>query len=100
MKSWNGLTQPHDLYCPTFDVLVIGSGPAGQKRRVGSRRAGGCVLTINRDGGRGAGVQINDTQQDSSVQTASTLAAFQRRSGDVYQISRDANERDKFDESD
>jgi NAD(P) transhydrogenase len=76
--------------CPTFDVLVIGSGPAGQNAALEAAAQGARVLIIEQEPQvGGACVQYGTIPSKTLRETALTLAAFQRRSGDVYQISHD-----------
>ena len=76
---------------PTFDVLVIGSGPAGQNAALEAAEQGARVLIIEQEPQvGGACVQYGTIPSKTLRETALTLAAFQRRSGDVYQISHDA----------
>ena len=77
--------------CPTFDVLVIGSGPAGQNAALEAAEQGARVLIIEQEPQvGGACVQYGTIPSKTLRETALTLAAFQRRSGDVYKISHDA----------
>ena len=77
--------------CPTFDVLVIGSGPAGQNAALEASEHGARVLMIEQEPQvGGACVQFGTIPSKTLRETALTLAAFQRRSGDVYQITRNA----------
>ena len=76
---------------PTFDVLVIGSGPAGQNAALEAAEQGARVLIIEQEPQvGGACVQYGTIPSKTLRETALTLAAFQRRSGDVYKISHDA----------
>jgi NAD(P) transhydrogenase len=76
---------------PTFDVLVIGSGPAGQNAALEAAEQGARVLIIEQEPQvGGACVQYGTIPSKTLRETALTLTAFQRRSGDVYQISHDA----------
>lgn len=77
--------------CPTYDVLVIGSGPAGQNAALEAAEHGARVLIIEQEPQvGGACVQYGTIPSKTLRETAMTLAAFQRRSGDVYQITHDA----------
>jgi NAD(P) transhydrogenase len=77
--------------CPTFDVLVIGSGPAGQNAALEASEHGANVLMIEQEPQvGGACVQFGTIPSKTLRETALTLAAFQRRSGDVYQITRNS----------
>ena len=73
-----------------FDVVVIGSGPAGQNAAVEAASHGARTLII--EGERrvgGACVQYGTIPSKTLRETAVTLTAFRRRSGGVYEISHD-----------
>jgi NAD(P) transhydrogenase len=77
--------------CPTFDVLVIGSGPAGQNAALEASEHGARVLMVEQEPQvGGACVQFGTIPSKTLRETALTLAAFQRRSGDVYHVTRNA----------
>lgn len=77
--------------CPTYDVLVVGSGPAGQNAALEAAEHGARVLIIEQEPQvGGACVQYGTIPSKTLRETALTLAAFRRRSGDVYRISHDA----------
>ena len=74
-----------------FDVVVIGSGPAGQNAAVAAANSGARVLIIERERRvGGACVQYGTIPSKSLRETAVTLTAFRRRSGGVYEISHDS----------
>ncbi len=74
-----------------FDVVVIGSGPAGQNAALEAAEHGARVLIVEQEPQvGGACVQYGTIPSKTLRETALTLTAFQRRSGDVYKISRDA----------
>ena len=74
-----------------FDVIVIGSGPAGQNAAMEAAERGARVLIVEQEPQvGGACVQYGTIPSKTLRETALTLTAFQRRSGDVYKISRDA----------
>ena len=74
-----------------FDVVVIGSGPAGQNAAMEAAQRQARVLIIEQEPQvGGACVQYGTIPSKTLRETALTLTAFQRRSGDVYRISRDA----------
>ena len=74
-----------------YDVVVIGSGPAGQNAAMESAERGARVLIVEQEPQvGGACVQYGTIPSKTLRETALTLTAFQRRSGDVYKISRDA----------
>jgi NAD(P) transhydrogenase len=71
-----------------YDVIVIGSGPAGQNAAVEAGRRGARVLIIEQERFvGGACLQYGTIPSKTLRETAVTLTAFQRRSGGVYQIS-------------
>lgn len=77
--------------CLNFDIIVIGSGPAGQNASLEAANRGARVLIIEQEPQMGgACVQYGTIPSKTLRETALTLSAFQRRSGDVYRISRDA----------
>ena len=74
-----------------FDIVVIGSGPAGQNAALEGAERGARVLIIEQEPQvGGACVQYGTIPSKTLRETALTLTAFQRRSGDVYRITRDA----------
>jgi NAD(P) transhydrogenase len=71
-----------------YDVIVIGSGPAGQNAAVEAASRGATTLIIEQERFvGGACLQYGTIPSKTLRETALTLSAFQRRSGDVYQIS-------------
>ncbi|MEZ6059462.1 MAG: Si-specific NAD(P)(+) transhydrogenase [Planctomycetaceae bacterium] len=75
-----------------YDVVVIGSGPAGQNAAVEAGRRGARVLIIEREKRvGGACVQYGTIPSKTLRETAVTLTAFRRRSGNVYNISQDCH---------
>jgi NAD(P) transhydrogenase len=74
-----------------FDVIVIGSGPSGQNAALEAADRGAHVLIIEQEPQvGGACVQYGTIPSKTLRETALTLTAFQRRSGDVYRVSHDA----------
>jgi NAD(P) transhydrogenase len=74
-----------------YDVVVIGSGPAGQNAAVEAASLGGRVLIIERERHvGGACVQYGTIPSKTLRETALTLTAFRRRSGGIYEISHDS----------
>jgi NAD(P) transhydrogenase len=70
--------------CPTFDLLVIGSGPAGQNAALEAAAQVSRVLIIEQEPQvGGACVQYETIPSKTLRETALTFAAFQHRSGDV-----------------
>jgi NAD(P) transhydrogenase len=74
----------------TYDLVVIGSGPAGQNAALEAAHLGARVLIVEREKQvGGACVQFGTIPSKTLRETALTLSAFRRRSGNVYQISHD-----------
>ena len=74
-----------------FDVVVIGSGPAGQNAAMEAAQRDARILMIEQEPQvGGACVRYGTIPSKTLRETALTLTAFQRRSGDIYRISRDA----------
>ena len=74
-----------------YDVVVIGSGPAGQNAAVEAASHGARVLIVERERKvGGACVQYGTIPSKTLRETAVTLTAFRRRSGGVYDISHDS----------
>ena len=74
-----------------YEVIVIGSGPAGQNAAVEAASHGARVLIVERERNvGGACVQYGTIPSKTLRETALTLTAFRRRSGGVYEISHDS----------
>ena len=74
-----------------YDMIIIGSGPAGQNAALEAANRSARVLVIEQElQVGGACVQYGTIPSKTLRETALTLSAFQRRSGDVYRVSRDA----------
>jgi len=74
-----------------YDVVVIGSGPAGQNAAIEAASHDARVLIVERERQvGGACVQYGTIPSKTLRETAVTLTAFQRRSGGVYEINRDS----------
>lgn len=77
--------------CLQYDIIIIGSGPAGQNAALEAAEHSANVLLIEQELSLGgACVQYGTIPSKTLRETALTLSAFQRRSGDVYRVSRDA----------
>lgn len=71
-----------------YDVIVIGSGPAGQNAAITAANFGARVLMVERERRvGGACVHYGTIPSKTLRETAVTLSSFRRRSGDVYKIS-------------
>jgi len=72
----------------TYDAIVIGSGPAGQNAAICAAGNGARTLIVEKElEVGGACVQYGTIPSKTLRETAVNLSSFQRRSGDVYQIS-------------
>lgn len=75
---------------PHYDVVIIGSGPAGQNAALEAAARGARALIIERERHVGGScVQYGTIPSKTLRETAVTLTAFRRRSGDVYEIRQD-----------
>ncbi len=73
-----------------FDMVVIGSGPAGQNAALEGSARGAHVLLLEQEPQVGGACVEDGTIVSKTLhETALTLTAFQLRSGDVYKIVRD-----------
>src|SRR5690606_32302322 len=71
-----------------WDVVVIGSGPAGQKAAVQAAKAGRRVAVVERDTGVGGACVHRGTIPSKTLrETAVHLLGFQRRIGRHVQVS-------------
>ncbi len=71
-----------------WEVLVIGSGPAGQKAAVQAAKAGRRVLVIEQDTHVGGGCVHRGTIPSKTLrETAMTFGAFRRKSGHVLEVN-------------
>ena len=74
-----------------YDIVVIGSGPAGQNAAIEAGRRGARVLIVEREKRvGGACVQYGTIPSKTLRETAVTLTAFRRRSGGVYNVTHDS----------
>lgn len=72
----------------SYDIVVVGSGPAGQNAALTAAECGARVLVIEREVEVGGScLQYGTIPSKTLRETAVTLSAFKRRSGDVYDIS-------------
>ncbi len=70
-----------------FDVVVIGSGPAGQKAAVQAAKSGRRVCVIERDQGVGGACVHRGTIPSKTLrESAMHLAAFRRRFGGIVKV--------------
>ncbi len=71
----------------TWDLIVIGSGPAGQKAAICAAKAGKRVLVIEQEGGVGGACVHRGTVPSKTLrETALAITSFRRRSGHVIDI--------------
>jgi NAD(P) transhydrogenase len=70
-----------------YDVVVIGSGPAGQKAAVQAAKAGRRVAIIEQDATPGGACVRHGTIPSKTLrETTLVLSSFRRRSGDVLTV--------------
>ncbi len=73
---------------PPFDLVVLGSGPAGQKAAVQGAKAGGRVLVVESERRVGGACVHRGTIPSKALrETALSLTTFRRRSGGVFDVS-------------
>ncbi|MBX3464734.1 MAG: Si-specific NAD(P)(+) transhydrogenase [Planctomycetes bacterium] len=71
----------------TWDVVVVGSGPAGQKAAVQAAKAGRRVVVVEQDGGVGGACVHRGTIPSKTLrETAVHLRAFRARMGRHMQV--------------
>jgi NAD(P) transhydrogenase len=71
-----------------YDLIVIGSGPAGQKAAVQAAKAGASVLVVEREPQVGGACVHHGTVPSKALrETALSLSSFQRRSGSVFEVT-------------
>lgn len=71
-----------------FDVVVIGSGPAGLRAAIHAAKAGRSVLLIEQEVSVGGACVHRGTIPSKTLrETALSLTSFQQRSGHVFRVS-------------
>ena len=71
-----------------YDLVVIGSGPAGQKAAVQAAKSGASVLIVEREPQVGGACVHHGTVPSKALrETALSLSSFQRRSGSVFEVT-------------
>jgi NAD(P) transhydrogenase len=71
-----------------YDLVVIGSGPAGQKAAVQAAKAGATVLVVECEPHVGGACVHRGTIPSKALrETALSLSSFQRRSGSVFEVT-------------
>ena len=68
-----------------FDILVIGSGPAGQKAAIQGAKAGRRVAIIEREQGVGGACVYRGTIPSKTLRESAVQLARMKRSADVFQ---------------
>ncbi|MBL8844062.1 MAG: Si-specific NAD(P)(+) transhydrogenase [Planctomycetes bacterium] len=72
----------------TFDVVVIGSGPAGHKATIQAAKAGKRVLLVERETNVGGACVHRGTIPSKTLrETALAFTAFRRKTGEVFPIT-------------
>ncbi|HMI86412.1 MAG TPA: Si-specific NAD(P)(+) transhydrogenase [Polyangiaceae bacterium] len=72
----------------SYDFVVIGSGPAGQKAAIQAAKAGASVLVVEREPYVGGACVHHGTVPSKALrETALSLSSFQRRSGSVFEVT-------------
>lgn len=71
----------------TFDLVVLGSGPAGQKAAIEAANAGASVLLVEQERSVGGACVHRGTIPSKTLrETALSLQAFRRRTGSVFEV--------------
>lgn len=71
----------------SFDLLVIGAGPAGQKAAIQGAKIGRKVLLVEAEPSiGGACVQTGTIPSKTLRETAVALTGFRKRSGEIYSV--------------
>ncbi len=71
----------------SFDVVVIGSGPAGHKATIQATKAGKRVLLVEREISVGGACVHRGTIPSKTLrETALAFTAFRRKTGEVFQV--------------
>jgi NAD(P) transhydrogenase len=71
-----------------YDVVVIGSGPAGQKAAIQAAKTGRRVAVVEKDAAVGGACVRHGTIPSKTLrETTLVLSTFRRRSGDVFPLS-------------
>jgi len=68
-----------------FDILVIGSGPAGQKSAIQGAKAGRRVAIVEREQGVGGACVYRGTIPSKTLRESAVQLARMKRSADVFQ---------------
>jgi NAD(P) transhydrogenase len=72
----------------SWDIVVIGSGPAGQKAAIQGAKAGRRVLMVEQDNSVGGACVHHGTIPSKTLrETAVALTGFRRRSGHVFEVT-------------
>jgi NAD(P) transhydrogenase len=70
-----------------YDLVVIGSGPAGQKAAIQAAKGGATVLVVECEPEVGGACVHHGTVPSKALrETALSLSSFQRRSGAVFEV--------------
>jgi len=71
-----------------YDLVVIGSGPAGQKAAIQGAKAGARVLVVESEPEVGGACVHHGTIPSKALrETALSLSSFRRKSGGVFEVN-------------
>ncbi|MFO0981659.1 MAG: Si-specific NAD(P)(+) transhydrogenase [Planctomycetota bacterium] len=71
----------------SYDIVIIGSGPAGQKAAIQGAKLNRRVLVVEQESQVGGACVHSGTIPSKTLrETAASLTGFSRRSGNVYQV--------------
>jgi NAD(P) transhydrogenase len=72
----------------TYELVVIGSGPAGQKAAIQGAKTGARVLVVESEPQVGGACVHHGTIPSKALrETALSLSSFRRKSGDVFEVN-------------
>src|SRR6266849_5893427 len=72
----------------SYDLVIIGSGPSGQKAVIQGAKAGARVLVVESELTVGGACVHHGTIPSKALrETALSLTSFRRRSGDVFEVN-------------
>jgi len=72
----------------SYDLVVVGSGPSGQKAAIQGAKGGARVLVVESEPNVGGACVHHGTIPSKALrETALSLASFRKRSGDVFEVN-------------